>query len=89
MVINGSNLVVYIDGEPVAACDEVKLTLPEIEADIIITCEEQTYTFQSSKFQELEMTFEQEWNYNWWKSKVLPRKQKKAYRKKLIKMLML
>lgn len=87
MEINGSKLVLYVDGEPITVCNEVKMTLPEIEADIVRTCEDKTWTFQSAGFEELKLTPQQLWNYNWWMARTLPRKQKKAYRKKLIKML--
>ena len=82
--MDGNKLVLHIDGDEVLVADG--LTLPVIE-DYVPCTEPVDYTFVVGRFGIPELTWSQEWEYNWWKSMELPRKEKKAYRKKLIKMI--
>jgi hypothetical protein len=82
MEIHSGKLLIYTAQGPVNACNDAVLTVPEREAmqsDILRTCGE--YTFIASKFELPALTLIQQLNYQWYMSKELPRKKKKAYRK--------
>jgi hypothetical protein len=88
MEINGGDLVLYINDKPVAVCSGT-LTLPE-SFDYVSCLEpesERTVEVSGIGLPEINLTPIQEWNYQWYRSGELPRKEKKAYRKKLLKML--
>lgn len=82
-----NNIILYVDGKPVLASN-VKLSI-EPPPYPVITCTEEVHsTFEFSGLWEMpELTPIQEWQYQWYRSGELPRKEKKAYRKKLLKML--
>ena len=83
--IDGKSLLVYLDGELISVTTGLEFTQPQLEPWATVTNGE--YSFTASKFEMPEWTLKQEWNYQWYRSGELPRKAKKAYRKKLIKML--
>lgn len=86
--INSGGVILYIDGKPIA-CSGVTLTLPFMSCtDSTEMFTGQEYTFTCEGLVDKEWTFEDHWNYNYYMAKHLPRKQKKAYRKKLVKMLL-
>ena len=84
-VIQGNALLIYFNGEPIGATTSASLKGVPAEPCTTVTTGE--YTFTASKFEMPELTPRQEWNYQWYRSGDLPRKAKKAYRKKLLKML--
>jgi hypothetical protein len=82
-----NDLVLYIDGKPVVVCTGATLTPQEPKGYVSCLEPEGIRTFEVSGIGLPEPTALQEWQYHWYRSKVLPRKEKKAYRKKLLKLL--
>lgn len=88
-VLDGKSLLVYIDGNPIGCTTDAVLNLPdyketilcEARSEFILTLEGHCQFGGPSKFEE--MTYLQKIEYNWYRSKELPRKEKKAYRKRL------
>lgn len=83
-VINGTDLLVYIDGNPVVTTNHN--FNPTIDYLPITTPIEGEVTFDSlNRFDSSQWTYLQQLEYQWAHSIELPRKQKKAYRKRLSK----
>jgi hypothetical protein len=79
--MDSNGLVLYIDNKPVSVLTDAELAAEPCTVDVVSGKE---YIFEClGKWQLPEMTTEQELRYQWYRSSELPRKVKKAYRKKL------
>jgi len=85
MEIKSNKLILYINNEPIEVLSGIDLTTVGDYTSCTTEISGE-YTFEAGKW-EPEYTLEAQWKYNWWMARTLPRKQKKAYRKKLLKML--
>ncbi len=88
MKIDGSKLLIYLDGEPIGCTTPATINVTP-QDEITSICDPRSEFILNLegvyKFGELEMTYLQKIVYNWHRAKEMPRKRKKAYRKRLEK----